>query len=221
MSPEVRGGPVARVHQVWVFPVKSMRGTSVRSTTVTQGGLDHDRAWAVVDESGTTVTAAGEARLRQVAARVVAPRVVALDVPGADPGLTGTQADEALSSWLGRAVHLEHRGAAGFVDVAPVHLVSTFSMTHSTHAEECDTCDIREPRANLVLELTVPGDRVPDDRVPDKSEADGAERGWIGRSVTLGAVTLDVVRRPKHCLGVYADVATAGSVQVGDPVALA
>ena len=207
MSPDGRSSAVARVRQVWVFPVKSMRGTSVPSVAVTQGGFADDRAWAVVDESGATVTAAGEPRLRQVAAQVVAPEVVALDLPGATPGLTGSHADEALSSWLGRAVHLEHRGSAGFVDVAPVHLVSTFALTHSTHVEECDTCDIREPRANLVLDLTSPDEHRLDDR-----DAVGTETDWIGRAVTLGAVTLDVVRRPSHCLGVYADVATAGTL---------
>jgi uncharacterized protein len=207
---QVRHGPVARVHQVWVFPVKSMRGTSLSSTAVTAGGLAQDRAWAVVDGAGATVSAAAVPRLRQVAAEAVGEGVVAIDVPGSLPGLTGSDADEALSSWLGRPLRLEHRGDAGFVDVAPVHLVSTFSMTHSAHAEECDACDIREPRANLVLEFSVLD-----------HEAGSTERDWIGRSVTLGAVTLDVVRRPDHCLGVYANVATTGRVQVGDEVAFA
>jgi uncharacterized protein len=198
------------VHQVWVFPVKSMRGTPLSATAVTAGGLAHDRAWAVVDDAGEMVTAAEEPRLRQVSARVVDDRVVAIDVPGSARGLTGPDADEALSSWLGRPLRLEHRGDAGFVDVAPVHLVSTFSMTHSAHAEQCDACDIREPRANLVLEFSVLD-----------HEAGSTERDWIGRSVTFGAVTLDVVRRPDHCLGVYANVATAGRLQVGDDVAFA
>jgi uncharacterized protein YcbX len=207
---QLRRGPVARLHQVWIFPVKSMRGTSVPSTAVTAGGLAHDRAWAVVDDQGATLSAAKEPGLRQVAAHVVGDGIVALDVPAATPGLTGADADEALSVWLGRPLHLEHRGDAGFVDVAPVHVVSTFSIIHSTHAEDCDTCDIREPRANLVLDLSVRSDGEP----PQD------EREWIGRSVTLGGVTLDVARRPKHCLGVYANVATVGRVDVGDEVAL-
>jgi uncharacterized protein YcbX len=205
-----RDVPVARLHQVWVFPVKSMRGMSVPTASVTAGGLADDRAWAVVDPAGEAVTAKQEPRLRQVAAHVVGDGVVALDVPSSEPGLTGPPADEALSSWLGRPLRLEHRGDAGFVDVAPVHLVSTFSITSSTHAEECDACDISEPRANLVLDLSLPDLVGPDD----------AERTWIGQSVRLGSATLDVVRRPKHCLGVYANVAVAGRVAVGDEVTL-
>jgi uncharacterized protein YcbX len=206
-----RGTPVARVHQVWIFPVKSMRGMSVPTASVTAGGLADDRAWAVVDPTGEAVTAKQEPRLRQVTAHVVGEGVVALDVPSSPPGLTGPAADEALSSWLGRPLRLEHRGDAGFVDVAPVHLVSTFSITTSAHAEECDACDISEPRANLVLDLSPPDPEGPDD----------GERAWIGRSVLLGSATLDVVRRPKHCLGVYANVAAAGRIAVGDEVALA
>jgi uncharacterized protein len=207
---QVRHGPVARVHQVWIFPVKSMRGTSLSSIAVTAGGLAHDRAWAVVDGAGETVSAAEEPRLRQVSAHAVGDQVVAIDVPGSPPGLIGREADDALSSWLGRPLRLEHRGDAGFVDVAPVHLVSTFSMTHGAHAEECDACDIREPRANVVLEFSVLD-----------HEAGSTERDWIGRSVNLGAVTLDVVRRPDHCLGVYAEVAIPGRLQVGDEVVFA
>jgi uncharacterized protein YcbX len=198
------------LHQVWIFPVKSMRGMSVPSASITAGGLADDRAWAVVDPTGATVNAKQEPRLRQVAARVVGDGVVALDVPASTPGLTGSAADEALSTWLARRVRLEHRGDAGFVDVAPVHLVSTLSITTSAHAEECDACDISEPRANLVLDLSSPDLVGPDD----------GERTWIGQSVLLGGATLDVVRRPKHCLGVYANVAVAGRIAVGDAVAL-
>lgn len=197
---------VARVQQLWIFPVKSMQGASVEAAEVSEGGLRGDRSWAVVDdETGATVTAAQEPRLRQVRTRIVDGEVL-LDVPGAPPGLAPEAAAAALSDWLARPLRLAHRDGAGFVDVAPVHVVSTFSMSDAAHAEECDACDIRQPRANLVLELVADG---------------GPERDWVGRSVALGTATLDVVRRPDHCLGVYAEVAAAGQVRVGDEVAVA
>ncbi|MGZ4616219.1 MAG: MOSC N-terminal beta barrel domain-containing protein [Actinomycetes bacterium] len=197
---------VARVQQLWIFPVKSMQGASVEAADVSQGGLRGDRSWAVVDDqTGATVTAAQEPRLRQVGTRIVDGKVL-LDIPGAAPGLAPEAAAGALSEWLARPLRLAHRDGAGFVDVAPVHVVSTFSMSDAAHAEECDACDIRHPRANLVLEL------VPDGGAP--------ERDWVGRSVALGSATLDVVRRPDHCLGVYADVAAAGQVRVGDEVSV-
>jgi uncharacterized protein YcbX len=195
---------VARVQQLWIFPVKSMRGARVDTAQLVAGGLRGDRSWAVVDDSGTTVTAAEEPRLRQVATRIV-DGLVLVDVPGAAPGLRPEAAAGALSAWLGRPVRLAHREGTGFVDVAPVHVVSTFSMADAAHAEKCDACDVREPRANLVLELAPGG---------------GAEREWLGGQLSIGTATLPVVRHPDHCLGVYAEVATPGDVHVGDEVTL-
>lgn len=194
---------VGRVRQLWIFPVKSMAGTSVESADVVDGGLAGDRAWAVVDDAGQTVTAGHEPRLREVGTRLLDGEL-RLDVPGAQAGLGPEAAGEALSVWLGRPVHLAHREGAGFVDVAPVHVVSRTSMTDAEHAKDCDSCDIRAPRANLVLDLepSAPG-----------------EQTWVGSTVAVGDVRLHVVRRPEHCLGAYADVAVAGTVRVGDVVA--
>ena len=194
---------VGRVAQLWVFPVKSMSGASVAATEVGDGGLAGDRSWAVVDHAGETVTAAEEPRLRQVTTRLVDGEV-RLDVPGAQPGLDAAAAAEALSGWLGRPLHLAHREGAGFVDVAPVHVVSRTSMADAEHAEQCDACDIREPRANLVLDLD-PG---------------GSERDWLGATVRVGGVVLRMTREPNHCLGVYAEVASPGQLSVGDEVRL-
>lgn len=193
---------LARVAEIWVFPVKSMSGLRVESADVDAGGLVGDRSWAVVDEDGATVTAAEAPRLREVVPALLDGEL-RLDVPGSPAGLDVDAAGEALSSWLGRTVRLAHRDGAGFVDVAPLHVVSTASMSDATHAEDCESCDIAAPRANLVLDL--------------EPEA-GSERDWVGRTVSAGAATLHVVRRPKHCLGVYADVTTPGILHAGDPV---
>lgn len=190
-----------RVAQVWVFPVKSMSGASVESASVVEGGLAGDRSWAVVDADGATVTAAEEPRLRDVTTRLL-DGGLRLDVPGAQPGLGVEAAAEALSGWLGRPLHLAHREGPGFVDVAPVHLVSRTSMADAEHAEQCDACDISAPRANLVLDL----------------DGTGTERDWVGATVTVGSAVLRVVRHPDHCLGAYAEVAQAGVVSVGDAV---
>jgi uncharacterized protein YcbX len=158
----------------------------------------------VVDAEGATVTAAEEPRLREVGTRVVDGQVL-IDIPGTTPGRRPEDAGDALSFWLGRPLQLAYREGTGFVDVAPVHVVSTFSMSDAAHAEECDACDISQPRANLVLELTGDG---------------GVERDWVGSQLSVGTATLPVVRRPDHCLGVYAEVATPGQVHVGDEVTL-
>jgi uncharacterized protein YcbX len=194
--------PAGRVAQVWVFPVKSMRGVLLDAGELTEHGLRNDRAWAVAADDGSPVTAAQEPRLREVTPHLDGDRLT-LDVPGAEPGLEPAPAAEAMSAWLGRVVRLVHRQGTGFVDVAPVHMVSRGSMLGSAHAEECDACDVREPRANLVLDLDAGG---------------AAERGWVGSDAGVGAARLRVVRTPDHCLGVYAEVSRPGPVRVGDAV---
>lgn len=196
---------LARVREIWVFPVKSMAGIRVEAAEVDTGGLVGDRSWAVVDADGATVTAASAPLLRDVVPRLVDGEL-RLDVPGAAPGLDVESSGDALSAFLGRPVRLQHRDGSGYVDVAPLHLVSTSSMTDATHAmhdNACDTCSASAPRANLVLDL----------------ERDaGSEQDWVGRTVDAGEVALHVVRRPKHCLGVYADVTTGGKLRRGDQV---
>lgn len=205
-------GAVGRVAQVWVFPVKSMSGSALESADVVEGGLVGDRSWAVVDDIGETVTAAQEPRLREVTTRLLDGEL-RLDVPGAQPGLAVDAAAEVLSGWLGRPLHLVHREGTGFVDVAPVHVVSRSSMQHAAeHAEACDACDIAAPRANLVLELA-------DDGAAGHGGA-GTERDWLGREVRVGDAVLRMTQRPDHCLGAYAEVAGPGRVAVGDVVTL-
>lgn len=196
---------LARVREIWLFPVKSMAGVQVESAAVETGGLVGDRSWAVVDADGVTVTAKSAPQLREVVPHLVDGQL-RLDVPGSAVGLGTDAAGDALSSLLGRPVHLEHRGVAGFVDVAPVHVVSTASMSDAAHASDgnaCDTCSNVAPRANLVIDLG-----------PDA----GSERDWVGRGVSAGGAALHVVRLPSHCLGVYADVTTPGTVRRGDDV---
>ena len=190
--------PAARIRELWLFPVKSMAGTRVDQAEVTPSGLSGDRSWAVVDGSGATVTARDEPRLREVRPRLQDGRLL-LDVPDAEPGLAPDPAAAALSRFLGRTVRLVEQDTGGFADVAPVHLVSTGSMADASHAEECDACDVTAPRANLVVDL-----------------GSGSERDWVGRTLDAGGSALAVSKVPKHCLGVYADVARAGTLTVGD-----
>lgn len=190
----------ARITELWVYPVKSMAGTRVDSASVTGTGLAGDRSWAVVDPDGRPVTAADEPRLREVTPRLVDGELL-LDVPGAAPGLSPDDAAVELSRWLGRPLRLASQDTGGFADVAPVHVVSTASMSDAHHAEECDACDVSAPRANLVLDL---------------GDGGGSERDWVGRTLRAGDAVLTMAKLPKHCLGVYADVASPGKVSVGD-----
>jgi uncharacterized protein len=46
----------ARIDALWVFPIKSCAGISVKQVVLTPMGLAHDRAWMVVDADGEMVT---------------------------------------------------------------------------------------------------------------------------------------------------------------------
>lgn len=200
------------VAEIWVFPVKSMLGGRVERALVGPHGVDGDRSWAVAGPDGALVTAADEPRLREVAPIWGAAGLAALRLPDGTE-VAPEEAGATLSSWLGREVHLVRaNGDGGFVDVAPVHVVSRGGLAQAAspeHASTCTACDVREPRANLVLDLAADGD------------ADGdAERALVGATVRVGATELRVVRHPDHCLGVYAEVVTPGELAVGDEVLL-
>ena len=116
-----------------------------------------------------------------------------------------TEADTlALTALLGRPVRLTPSAAGPQVDAAAVHLVSRGAIERAAAGEVPEGCSADDPRANLLLQLT----------------GDADERSWVGRRLQVGEAVLDVVRTPKHCLGVYAEVRTPGRVAEGDAVRL-
>jgi MOSC domain-containing protein len=116
-----------------------------------------------------------------------------------------TEADTVtLTEVLGRPVRLLRSDAGPQVDAAAVHLVSQQAMARAVEGDVPAGCSAEDPRANLVLQLTGGQD----------------ERSWVGRRLQIGEALLDVVRTPKHCLGVYAEVRRPGRVAEGDAVVL-
>jgi uncharacterized protein YcbX len=114
-----------------------------------------------------------------------------------------------------------------FVDLSPVHLLSTASL--ASLAGDGSPYDVRRFRPNVLVDAA----------------GDFPESAWVGGRLTVGTVVLDVAiptircvvptrpqpgieldraitrqlaERTNRFLGVYADVATAGVVRVGDVV---
>jgi uncharacterized protein YcbX len=108
-----------------------------------------------------------------------------------------------LTEVLGRPVTLR-RAERPEVDAAAVHLVSRKAIGRAAAGDVPEGCSAEDPRANLLLDLG----------------RDEDERSWVGRGLRVGEVELRVTRTPKHCLGVYADVATPGRIRTGDRVEL-
>lgn len=45
-----------QIHQLWVYPVKSLRGIELQHSAISQQGLAHDRQWMLVMPNGRFVT---------------------------------------------------------------------------------------------------------------------------------------------------------------------
>lgn len=118
----------ATIAALYIYPVKSCRGTALREATVAERGLAHDREWMIVDSGGRFLTQRELPRLA-----LISPRLTATQLELAAPGLEplqiplehqgplrdvvvwkdsfaaidqGEAAAEWLSTWLERAARL-------------------------------------------------------------------------------------------------------------------
>ena len=200
-----RGDVVGRVVVTQAFPVKGAAAHPAESIRLDADGVVGDRRSAVLTDTGDLLTADTEPRLRDVLATAADDGEPLLTVPAVAVGVRGVAADAALTAFLGRPVHLAPAAPARTLD-APVHLVTRQALDAAARGEhdaaDC-ACSLSEPRANLVIDA-----------------GDGREESWIGRRLAVGDAVLRVLRRPGHCLGVYADVERPGTVRTGDDVVL-
>lgn len=96
------------IDRLFVYPIKGCRGISLESCNVVSGGLEHDRRYMIIDETGRMVTRREEQRLTRITVeRSAAGFVVrselehraALDLP-----LTFEAAPEEFSVWVNSSV---------------------------------------------------------------------------------------------------------------------
>jgi uncharacterized protein YcbX len=201
------GGPrvVGRVVVTQAFPLKGAGALPAERVRLDAEGVVGDRRHAVVTDAGNLLTADDEPRLRDVLAAPADDGPPLLTVPAAAVRVRGEAGDAALTAFLGRPVHVAPAAPARTLE-APVHLVTRQALDAAARGEhdsaDC-ACSLSEPRANLVVDA-----------------ADSREEGWIGRRLGVGDAVLRVLRRPGHCLGVYAEVERPGTVRTGDRVVL-
>ena len=184
------------------------------SSTPPQGTVGQITVYPVKSLGGRTLTAvqvdpdglAGD-RVHSVVDATTGERVTVKTTPQlAEVVATGDPEQDTitLTQVLGRPVRLAGADGGRQVDAAAVHLVSRAAVDRAAAGEVPEGCSADDPRANLLLHLA----------------DDQDERSWVGRRVRVGEVELDVVRTPKHCLGVYAEVRVPGRVAAGDEVRL-
>ncbi|MFI5283648.1 MAG: MOSC domain-containing protein [Candidatus Dormibacterales bacterium] len=223
---------MARVAEIWRYPVKSMAGERLESCVIEATGLVGDRRWALVDgtpnRAGKPLTIREHdklltyrARLEDGGAKVVGPDGA---VHAVDAGLARLLAKESL-----RPLRLRDLAGANF-DASPLLIVNLASV-RAFAAEAGMHVDHRRFRANLYVDGL------------DAFE----EVSWVGRQIHVGDVRLQVVARDvrcvvitrdpdttaatpallsllgeRHdtCMGVYCQVSRSGQVAVGDSAEL-
>lgn len=255
------------VHALWRYPVKSLQGVEVDALEIASAGVVGDRRWGIVPDDADRVLSAK--RLPDLLeARVEGDTIVLPDdtrVGVEDPGV-----HDALSTWLGRRVHLrsttDSDGLAydmtfdppdddaevfaipvppgTFLDLAPLHLLTTATLNGCRSARPDLNWDVRRFRPNVVVDIDA---------------AAFVEDTWAGRELRLGEVVLRITQPTVRCamplraqpaptggsagavlvrqpelhdalvelnttfpnhLGVYAEVVHTGVVRTGDVVSL-
>ncbi|MEM9747679.1 MAG: MOSC N-terminal beta barrel domain-containing protein [Actinomycetota bacterium] len=185
-----------RVTEIWRFPVKSIGGERLLDADVDELGIVGDRGWGLVDlTTGNVLTARRCPPLLMAAARVVGGEVVITLPDGTE---LGEGDDAALSGWLERDVELRSAGDEGGVYENPMNAEaetdwvswqgpggawhdSSRSRVSVVSSDSLRDWDVRRFRTNVVV--------------------DGAgEDEFVGRSVRLGEVRLDVVKRIDRCV---------------------
>jgi len=247
-----------KVAACWRYPVKSLQGHQLDLLQVGPDGVVGDRRWAVIDDTdGRLASAKRHSALLE--ATMDGDHIVLPD--GGRVSLVDDDSTRSvLSDWLGGTFHLAEStpstsveyqmtfdppddGAelftipappGTFLDLAPVHLLTSGTLRACADARPDLDWDVRRFRPNLVVDT---GD----------VELFG-EQAWVGRRLRVGEVELAVDSPTVRCamplraqpglerqaglfdamselneeypnhLGVYCSVVSPGTVRVGDPV---
>ena len=209
--------PPDRVSALWRYPVKSMLGEALASASVSRRGLEGDRAFAVVDAADGKTASAKDTRrwpnlfafgAEYVARSSSATPTAILTLPGGrsvasdDPSV-----DEVLSRALGRAARLAaldppavpalhedvelgrdatEDGTEHFFDAATVHLVTTSTLERLRELYPSGRFDVARFRPNVVVDTN--------------GRAGFVENAWVGRTLAIGGVRLEVTAPCPRCV---------------------
>ena len=225
------------VVEIWRYPVKSLRGETVRSIRVGQRGIEHDRLWSIRDRDGKFGSGKTTRRFRHMPGLLTMQSFV--DASGAgclrfSDGHEGPIDDpdiaQLVAKVVGEDVDIAVEAETSHLDDSPVHLLSVQSLSSLAARLEAQV-DRRRFRPNIVVDISTSDDRPED--------------AWIDTPLRIGSVLLRVTQRTVRCvmvtqpqaelafepailkeleannemrLGVYARVEQPGTVSVGDEI---
>ena len=201
MTQQARDGElIGSVAQCRRHPVKSMQGLQVEALTAAGDALAGDRARGVLTGDGVLLSAKQRRELLSAAADDEG-----VDLPDGRRFAYGDgELDEVLSTWLGTAVRLveppagrslQYRmtfdppdddaelfdiptPAGTFLDLAPVHLLTTATLDGVSAARPDLDWDVRRFRPNLVLDVR----QRPSSRTTGPAAASRWATRWCCRS---------------------------------------
>ncbi len=241
MTPHTATTIVGRVAGLWRYPIKSLDGEQRDALTFDRRGVERDREWALVDGEGGIASGKTTRRFRKVpgllrhGARLDGRVPVIALADGREAPVDSLEAAGLVEEIAGPGWSLRREAAISYFDAGAVHLVTSVTLATLSAAARWPV-SVERLRPNVLIELE---DKFDGEPFP--------EDGWIGSTIELGSVRLQVServircvmlnhRRPKlrarpdvlklvgrlnqACAGVYADVVVPGEVRVGNPVAL-
>jgi uncharacterized protein len=178
-----------RVVQLWRYPVKSMRGERLAVATFAPGGIESDRRFMLIDNSG--LRPGKPLTARQVPSLLLQSAAVddgAVVVRGERGPIARSDAPDfvkALEGIVGRPVVLREDSSGANHDDADVLVVNAASL-RSLEQEYGSPLGLGRFRASIVLDG--------DDAVPY------AELGWPGKRFRAGSVELEGIKLNPRCV---------------------
>jgi uncharacterized protein YcbX len=190
-----------RVSGLWRYPVKSMQGEPLDATAVDELGVEGDRQWALVDTTtGLALTARRVPELLYGVARLGDREHVEIELPN---GAVTTD-DQVLSDWLDRPVHLTRAtsGLRGRFEIATDFEDEDGSAWVQWNGPEGTFHDSGKTRVSLLATGSIGAwdRRRFRGNVIFEADGVGAENELVGRRVSIGTVTLDVVKPIDRCV---------------------
>jgi hypothetical protein len=218
---------VGAIEELWRYPVKSMLGERVARATVDERGVPGDRRLALIDRESGKVASAKMPRLWRDLLKCVAVMEdgagVRIALPGAKPlWSTDADADERLSAYIGRPVHLADTppenatldrsipdavlsaGVAAEVEAKVIHIGSDdapetfvdFAPLHLITTSTLDRIAELGPRGAIEMQRYRPNLVI-----RTAATAHGfVENDWLGREVRIGAdLRLKIIASTPRC----------------------
>ena len=197
-------GEAGRITALWRYPMKSFLGERLEEAAFGPSGLDGDRRFALRDAaSGHVLSAKKFSMLLRAHAEITSDGVILKQPDGSALRVDDPEAPGVLSSWLGREIHIAEapggtdrptiegdnglfRGRpGGFFDSSAVHVVTTSTLSALGRLHPAGRFDPRRFRPNVVLETSKEG---------------FVEEGWIGSTLRLGDVELEITKPCERCV---------------------